>query len=260
MRDFLLVLRTRWLIILGCTLVVTGVVAFLTYRQTPIYTAQSAFYLSANPDDSSKDDTAFPYVLTPQDLARYVAVLGSPLVLEPLRERLDLAPGHTHQRQCEHRRGHRDPPGHGHRHGPRAGSCHRERRRSAARRLCRGLLGAAARVRDHDRVQGGHAGDRARIADLAGPSETWPSDSWPACWPVSGSPSSATPSTPRCARRPTSGRSPRSPCSARSPWTRPRPTRRRSTATRTAATPRPSGGCGPTSCSSTSPPPSTRSS
>jgi tyrosine-protein kinase len=43
LRDFLLVLRTRWLIILGCTLVVTGVVAFLTYRQTPIYTAQSAF-------------------------------------------------------------------------------------------------------------------------------------------------------------------------------------------------------------------------
>ena len=93
MRDFLLVLRTRWLIILGCTLVVTGVVAFLTYRQTPIYTAQSAFYLSANPDDSGKDDTAYPYVLTPQDLARYVAVLGSPLVLEPLRERLDLPPG-----------------------------------------------------------------------------------------------------------------------------------------------------------------------
>ena len=51
-----MVLRTRWLIILGCTLVVTGVVAFLTYRQTPIYTAQSAFYLSANPDDSGNVD------------------------------------------------------------------------------------------------------------------------------------------------------------------------------------------------------------
>jgi polysaccharide biosynthesis transport protein len=92
LRDFLLVLRTRWLIILGCTLVVTGVVAVLTYRQTPVYTAQAAFYLSANPDDTAKDD-AYPYVVTPQDLARYVAVLGSPLVLEPLRERLGLAPG-----------------------------------------------------------------------------------------------------------------------------------------------------------------------
>ena len=55
LRDFLLVLRTRWLIIVGCILVVTGVAAALTYSQTPLYTAQAKFYLSAKPDSCQKD-------------------------------------------------------------------------------------------------------------------------------------------------------------------------------------------------------------
>ena len=91
LRDFLLVLRTRWLIVVGCILVVTGVAAALTYSQTPLYTAQAKFYLSAEPDATVKD--AVSYVVTPQDLNTYVAVLGSPTVMDPLRQSLGLQPG-----------------------------------------------------------------------------------------------------------------------------------------------------------------------
>jgi capsular exopolysaccharide synthesis family protein len=90
LRDFLLVLRTRWLIVVGCILVVTGVAAALTYSQTPLYTAQAKFYLAAKPNSSQKD--AIAYVVTPQDLNTYVAVLGSPTVMDPLRESLTLSP------------------------------------------------------------------------------------------------------------------------------------------------------------------------
>jgi capsular exopolysaccharide synthesis family protein len=90
LRDFLLVLRTRWLIVVGCILVVTGVAAALTYSQTPLYTAQSKFYLAAKPNSSQKD--AIAYVVTPQDLNTYVAVLGSPTVMDPLRASLTLSP------------------------------------------------------------------------------------------------------------------------------------------------------------------------
>ena len=91
LRDFLLVLRTRWLIVVGCILVVTGVAAALTYTQTPLYTAQAKFYLAAKPNSSVKD--SFAYVVTPADLNTYVAVLGSPVVMEPLRRNLGLPPG-----------------------------------------------------------------------------------------------------------------------------------------------------------------------
>ena len=91
LRDFLLVLRTRWLIVVGCVLVVTGVAAALTYSQTPLYTAQAKFYLAAKPTSAQEDQIA--YVVTPQDLNTYVAVLGSPTVMDPLREDLGLPPG-----------------------------------------------------------------------------------------------------------------------------------------------------------------------
>ena len=90
LRDFLLVLRTRWLIVLGVTLVVAGVAAAYTYTQTPVYTAQATFYLAAEADSGKNTN---PIIVTIDDLNTYVAVLGSPAVMEPLRESLDLPPG-----------------------------------------------------------------------------------------------------------------------------------------------------------------------
>ena len=90
LRDFLLVLRTRWLIVLGVTLVVTGIAAAYTYTATPVYTAQATFYLAAEADSGKNTN---PIIVTIDDLNTYVAVLGSPAVMEPLRETLDLPPG-----------------------------------------------------------------------------------------------------------------------------------------------------------------------
>ena len=93
-------------------LVVTGVAAALTYTQTPIYTAQAKFYLAAQaellaggPDRRTS--------CTAQDLNTYVAVLGSPEVMDPLRESLGPAAGHPDRRQRQHHRRDRDPAGDG---------------------------------------------------------------------------------------------------------------------------------------------------
>ena len=75
LRDFLLVLRTRWLIVLGVTLIVTGIAAAYTYSQTPIYTAQAKFFLAAS-DDTAEQEQCGTYVVTIDDLNTYVAVLG----------------------------------------------------------------------------------------------------------------------------------------------------------------------------------------
>ena len=93
LRDFLAVLRARWLIIMVCVVAVTGIAAFLTYRETPIYTTSAEYYLrtqSIDPDDKAN---SVPYALSANDLNTYVAVLGSETVLGPLREALNLPPG-----------------------------------------------------------------------------------------------------------------------------------------------------------------------
>jgi succinoglycan biosynthesis transport protein ExoP len=92
LRDFLVVLRTRWLIVLGCTLVVTAIAAALTYTETPIYTARAQFYFAADEDAAPEDSGV--YIVTNNDLATLVAVLHSPEVLRPLREAASLPEGY----------------------------------------------------------------------------------------------------------------------------------------------------------------------
>jgi capsular exopolysaccharide synthesis family protein len=92
LRDFLAVLRARWLIIAVCVVAVTGIAAFLTYRQTPVYTAQADFYLQSKKLNPS-DKTTSAYPLQSADLALYVGVLNSAPVMDPLREKLGLPPG-----------------------------------------------------------------------------------------------------------------------------------------------------------------------
>ncbi len=92
LRDFLTVLRVRWRIVITCALVVVGAAAWVTYTETPVYTSQARFFLSAE-DLSTGDDSRGTYVVTTEDLNTYVAVLGSPAVQNPLRRRLDLPQG-----------------------------------------------------------------------------------------------------------------------------------------------------------------------
>lgn len=91
-RDFLLILRARWMTVLVSILVVLGASAAVTLTTTPIYTANARVYLAAQSTSSdAKDGT---YVITVKDLNTYVAVLGSPAVQDPLRQRLGLPPGY----------------------------------------------------------------------------------------------------------------------------------------------------------------------
>jgi polysaccharide biosynthesis transport protein len=92
LRDFLAVLRARWLIIVVVTLVVTGIAAAFTFTQTKVYTASADYYLQTQLKNTSQLGGG-AYVLTPNDLNTYVAVLNSSSVLDPLRESLGLAPG-----------------------------------------------------------------------------------------------------------------------------------------------------------------------
>jgi capsular exopolysaccharide synthesis family protein len=93
LREFLHVLRSRWVTIVASILVVVAVSAVLTLRQTPVYQASARFYLAAESNSTQKSANRGNYVVTTADLNTYVAVLGSPSVMEPLRSRLGLAPG-----------------------------------------------------------------------------------------------------------------------------------------------------------------------
>lgn len=80
--------------VLTSVLVVLGAAAAVTLTTTPIYTSKARVYLAAE-GRSANDPNAGngTYIITIKDLNTYVAVLGSPAVLDPLRQRLGLPPG-----------------------------------------------------------------------------------------------------------------------------------------------------------------------
>ncbi len=93
-RDFLLILRTRWMTVVVSTLIVVGAAAAVTLTTTPIYTSQARVYLAAvGKSSSDPNSNSGTYIITVKDLNTYVAVLGSPAVLDPLRQGLGLPPG-----------------------------------------------------------------------------------------------------------------------------------------------------------------------
>ena len=93
LRDFLLILRARWMTIATCILVVLGATAAVTMTITPVYTAQARVFLSAQATDPQASKETGTYVITQKDLTTYIELLSSPAVLDPLRERLGLTPG-----------------------------------------------------------------------------------------------------------------------------------------------------------------------
>ena len=92
LRDFLIVLQARWKVIVASTLLVLAATAAGIYAQTPVYSSTARFFLAAK-DTSNEPDSRGTYVVTKADLDTYVAVLGSPAVMDPLREKLGLAAG-----------------------------------------------------------------------------------------------------------------------------------------------------------------------
>ncbi len=70
----------------------TGIAAAYTYSKTPIYTAKATFYLAAT-DNAGRREQGHLRRHASTTSNTYVAVLGSPAVQDPLRERLGLPPG-----------------------------------------------------------------------------------------------------------------------------------------------------------------------
>lgn len=94
-RDFLGVLGARWRVVALSLLAVVAAAAIQTMLTPAIYSASAKIYLSATPAPDAETGEQNPtYAVSTGDLATYLDVLTSPSVLEPLRERLGLAPGH----------------------------------------------------------------------------------------------------------------------------------------------------------------------
>ncbi|MGM0386740.1 MAG: polysaccharide biosynthesis tyrosine autokinase [Actinomycetota bacterium] len=87
--DFLEILLKRWKLIVASVLLVVGATVWYTMQLNPVYEARARVFLSTE----NRDGEAGPYVITRQDLNTYIELLGSPVVMEPLREELGIEPG-----------------------------------------------------------------------------------------------------------------------------------------------------------------------
>lgn len=88
-RDFLDILLKRWKLIVAAVLLVVGATVWYTMQLDPVYETRARIFLSTE----NRDGEAGPYVITRQDLNTYIELLGSPVVMEPLREELGIEPG-----------------------------------------------------------------------------------------------------------------------------------------------------------------------
>ena len=78
LRDYLRVLRSRWLFIFICTLVGVGIAALVTVTTTPIYTAQSQVFVSAADDQANVSSALTGSSFSQQMVKSYLAVAQSP--------------------------------------------------------------------------------------------------------------------------------------------------------------------------------------
>lgn len=88
-RDFLAALRTRWRIIVVTALLVVAVTAVITVRTQPVYETSTRVYLLA----SNEDDSANIYTMPSAELDTILEVATSPIVMDRVRESLELPPG-----------------------------------------------------------------------------------------------------------------------------------------------------------------------
>lgn len=89
-RDFLAILRSRWITIVLAILVVLGAATAATLSITPMYTASARVFFSAEAPSDDDGRTGGTYVITTSDLSTYLEVLNSPMVMDPIREDLGL--------------------------------------------------------------------------------------------------------------------------------------------------------------------------
>jgi len=81
LRDVLGILRARWKTLLVCLLLVLGATAAVTVNTRPDYEARSRVYFTSDVKG---------YMLTQGDLGTFTELLGTPLIMNPIREQLGL--------------------------------------------------------------------------------------------------------------------------------------------------------------------------
>lgn len=84
LRDVLRILGRHWRTLLTCILLVLSATLLVTLNTTPVYAASTRVFLSS---------TTSGYVVSKDDLGTYVELLGSPTLLDPLRQELGLPAG-----------------------------------------------------------------------------------------------------------------------------------------------------------------------
>jgi succinoglycan biosynthesis transport protein ExoP len=89
LREYLLVLRTRWVVVVTCALIALTVAGLSTFRAPRIYQAQASIFFSVSIGQQSRDlSSGFSYA---QGLVgAYAQVAGQPLVLKPVIAQLGL--------------------------------------------------------------------------------------------------------------------------------------------------------------------------
>ncbi|MCM3661331.1 polysaccharide biosynthesis tyrosine autokinase [Georgenia satyanarayanai] len=87
--DYLRVLRSRWLTIVGVALLTLAATAVGTLLATPQYTSSTRIFFAVQAGESVSD-LAQGSTFTEKQMASYAEVARSPIVLEPVAERLNL--------------------------------------------------------------------------------------------------------------------------------------------------------------------------
>ena len=88
LRDYLRVIRRRWMLITACVLVVTGVAAVVTFRTTPVYESQAKLFVSTA--DGSTDGAYQGSLFSMQRVASYADLVDGRELAERVIADLDL--------------------------------------------------------------------------------------------------------------------------------------------------------------------------
>ncbi|WP_411284443.1 YveK family protein, partial [Lapillicoccus sp.] len=90
LRDYLRVLRKRWLVIVVVTLVTLGVAALATVLSPKVYSAQTQFFVSTSGSDNNAGQLLQGNTFTQQRVKSYAQLLETPKVLSPVIDKLKL--------------------------------------------------------------------------------------------------------------------------------------------------------------------------
>lgn len=90
LRDYLRILRKRWLLVLACTLAATGAALGATMLATPIYQANVQLFVSARGQAGDISSSYTGTLFTQQRVKSYADVISSPLVTTPVIKQLGL--------------------------------------------------------------------------------------------------------------------------------------------------------------------------